>query len=182
MLVTGRITFQSDGCSGLTLVLAQVFILLWRRQLRKIPGSGGVSSSIREIKLTSSPCAVGDAVQFPGKDPLTVQSLACQVLDVHTTTATTLLEAAQRKKQIQQLWAGRWNRRGYNPQLGWNPETGEPWMAVRSYAENSYPALSGEQHSHLKHVQEQMPEFVLQYERFPHLGFTLIVSLTSSTI
>jgi hypothetical protein len=80
------------------------------------------------------------------------------------------------RKKLEELWANRWNRKKYKPQLGWNEATGEPYMAVRAYAENSYPALSGENHSFLKGVERQLPEFCLQYERFPQLGYTLIVS------
>lgn len=64
--------------------------------------------------------------------------------------------------------------RDYQVQFGWNPATGEPWFAVRSYSENSYPALYGPNRKILHNVGALAPEFVLQFERFPHLGYTLM--------
>ena len=129
------------------------------------------SSTLRKEgkKLTT---IVGEATPFPGKDPLTGRAIPpAQLISPE--------EAASTRKQIETLWLNRWNRKSYQPQMGWNDATGEPHMAVRAYAENSYPALSGDRHSFLKKVQRLMPEFVLQYERFPHLGYTLIVSAFS---
>jgi hypothetical protein len=34
-------------------------------------------------------------------------------------------------------------RGGYRPQFGWNQETGEPWLAIKCYAREAFPALCG---------------------------------------
>jgi len=47
-------------------------------------------------------------------------------------------------------------------------------MAVRAYATNSYPALSGEHHATLNAFQDKLSDFLIQYERFPEEGHTLI--------
>lgn len=65
-------------------------------------------------------------------------------------------------------------RNNEQPQLGWNPTTGEPWFAVRSYAENAYPALYGKKKSVFHRVSRMMPDFVLRYERFPAQRYVLI--------
>jgi hypothetical protein len=36
-------------------------------------------------------------------------------------------------------------RKDYQPPLGWDPSTGEPWMAVRCYANLAYASLVGNQ-------------------------------------
>lgn len=47
-------------------------------------------------------------------------------------------------------------------------------MAIRAYATNSYPALSGEHHATLNAFQDMIRDFLIQYERFPEQRYTLI--------
>ena len=47
-------------------------------------------------------------------------------------------------------------------------------MGLRCYATNSYPALSGQYHTHLNAFQDMTRDFVIQYERFPEHKYTLI--------
>ena len=69
--------------------------------------------------------SVGDALPFPSDDP-----------HRPTLSATAPLEACAMSHELSVV-------RGYESQLWWNSGTGEPWMAVRCYADQAYPALSG---------------------------------------
>lgn len=79
-------------------------------------------------------------------------------------------------------------KRGIFSQLGWNPETGEPWMAIRCYADRAYPALSGMisqlpalcvygltneglNQKYIFELQRMEPSFILQYTRFVGTDF-----------
>ncbi|KAG4431140.1 hypothetical protein IFR05_013377 [Cadophora sp. M221] len=74
-------------------------------------------------------------------------------------------EALANKQMLEHRLASRSRyQRPCHIQLGWNPATGEPWFAVRSYADNAYPAIWGRNDQ----------QFVLQFERFPSLGYVLI--------
>jgi hypothetical protein len=63
---------------------------------------------------------VGQDTTFPGVDP-----------------------APAIKLDLLNKWRGQHFRVGYEPQFGWNPETGEPWLVIRCLAEKAYPALCG---------------------------------------
>jgi hypothetical protein len=47
------------------------------------------------------------------------------------------------KSNLLEKWQGQHYRERYVPQFGWNPETGEPWLAIRCFAIKAYPALCG---------------------------------------
>jgi hypothetical protein len=53
----------------------------------------------------------------------------------------------------------------YVPQMGWNPDTGEPWLSIRSYARNGYPAISGPFNSFAKEAEALVPEFKIFFMR-----------------
>ncbi|CAD6502019.1 BgTH12-02262 [Blumeria graminis f. sp. triticale] len=83
--------------------------------------------------------------------------------------------AKSMRRQLEEIWAlGKNKPANYEPQFGWNPSTGEPWLALRSYRENSYTSLSGPAHRYLRQLSAFFPAITIQYDRFPHLGFTLI--------
>jgi hypothetical protein len=72
------------------------------------------------------------------------------------------------------MWAENARLKRYEPQLGWNPATGEPWLSIRCYIRNGFPALIGKNHQYLHALERQVPEFRLRYERFPTDGYLLI--------
>jgi hypothetical protein len=106
--------------------------------------------SCRRIWLTQE---VGDDTPFPGVDPaaaspptlntpLIVQSLPVQQEFVVPSAQVTRAAAAMKRKLLAK-WQNKPYRRGYKPKFGWNPTTGEPWLAMRCYAKGAYLALSG---------------------------------------
>ncbi|KAL2067633.1 hypothetical protein VTL71DRAFT_15729 [Oculimacula yallundae] len=143
------------------------------------------------------PHTVGDDSDFEGEDPATITFILSAkeiarsrplpssnppanqptnspappsyiVVDLQSAEeARTMLETAIRRRN-------RSTNTAYKVQMGWNPRTGEPWFAVRSYASNSFPALWGPNRSALRDVYAMVPEFVLQFERFPERGYTLL--------
>lgn len=42
--------------------------------------------------------------------------------------------------------------------FGWNPETGEPWLAIRLRLDNAYPALSGYKNKRLREFVDMLNE------------------------
>lgn len=76
--------------------------------------------------------------------------------------------AAEMRRCLTAKWFSREAWKGYTPQLGFDPSTGEPWMSVRCYADNAYPALAGSHHRYLQTLSKQIPEFEIRYERFPN--------------
>ncbi len=82
--------------------------------------------------------------------------------------------AAETHTHLEDLWARSVRRQGYKPQLGLNPDTGEPWLAIRCYAYNAYPAFSGEGQRYLAYLHKAIKHFVIQYERFRTEGYLLI--------
>ncbi|CZR60312.1 uncharacterized protein PAC_10208 [Phialocephala subalpina] len=74
--------------------------------------------------------------------------------------------AALMRFHLESKWKTREAFKDYQPQLGFNPQTGEPWMAIRCYAEDAYPALSGQRHRYLLSLKKKIPKFEIQYERF----------------
>lgn len=86
------------------------------------------------------------------------------------------LMALSTRQNLEKLWADQKDRRSYQPQMGWNTATGEPWMAIRCYAGNAYPAISGPYNSHLKAVGKLIPEFVIMFQRLRKEKCILIVS------
>lgn len=58
--------------------------------------------------------------------------------------------------------------------MGWNPLTGEPWMALRCNTDNAYPALVGRHHTVLYSFQNMTGDFIVHYERLHKLGYILI--------
>jgi hypothetical protein len=96
---------------------------------------------------------VGEDVKFPGIDPAhDNNSSSLPSLPNSQGSSTNQAHSSQPehvRQRLEATWASRRSRAGYQPQLSWNPATGEPWMAVRAYATNSYPALSGEHHATL---------------------------------
>jgi len=71
-----------------------------------------------EILLTNF--IVGDSAPFPGVYP-----------------------APAIKSNLINMWQGQLRRRGYAPQFGWNPRTGEPWLVLRCFAREVFTALCG---------------------------------------
>ncbi|KUJ11415.1 uncharacterized protein LY89DRAFT_722584 [Mollisia scopiformis] len=67
---------------------------------------------------------------------------------------------------LERTWRSRTGWIDYQPQLGWDPATGAPWMTVRCYAADAYPALSGSHHRYMKSFEKKIPQFVVKYERF----------------
>lgn len=70
--------------------------------------------------------AVGDEVPFPG---LNLESY--KMVD-------TMRGVLERK------FSGLPAYRGYQPMFGWNPATGEPWLAIRAYTDTAYLRISGQ--------------------------------------
>jgi hypothetical protein len=78
------------------------------------------------------------------------------------------------KATLESMWANNPRLKGYEPQLGWNPATGEPWLAIRCHVRNAFPALIGRNHEYFHELERSVPEFRLRYERFPTDGYMLI--------
>ncbi|PVH73164.1 hypothetical protein DL98DRAFT_595335 [Cadophora sp. DSE1049] len=70
--------------------------------------------------------------------------------------------AASANRVMRESALARRNKHHYTPQLGWNPSTGDPWCAVRSYAVNSFPAIWGPRRSALTSVERVQPDFIIQ--------------------
>jgi hypothetical protein len=102
---------------------------------------------------------------YPSPDPDTQNSNLTPPASLDIDNTTPVL-ASEMRQSLKQSWLSREAWKGYSPQLGFNPSTGEPWMSVRTYASNGYPALSGSHHRYLHTFEKQIPEFDIRYERF----------------
>lgn len=59
------------------------------------------------------------------------------------TPRTTMIPAGQMQSTIEDLLRSRYPEDAPQPMFGWNPKTGEPWLAIRLEAQNSLSALQG---------------------------------------
>jgi len=171
--------------------------LLLQNQKLRLTELSGISGPITvrpflAHKEFSNNDLVGEGVQFPWRDPadpsttINHPQLASNVLisennkisqdnsSIVLQSATTSSDAEKTKATLEAMWANNQRLKGYEPQLGWNPATGEPWLAIRCYVRNAFPALVGPNHQYLHDLARRVPEFKLRYERFPIDGYTLI--------
>jgi hypothetical protein len=163
--------------------------------LTELSGTSGPTTVrlFRAHKDFSNNDLVGEGVQFPGRDPADASTtishpqlvssnvsisennkISQDNSSITLESATTSADAQQTKATLEAMWAGNQRLKGYEPQLGWNPATGEPWLAIRCYIRNAFPALIGPNHQYLHALARNVPEFKLRYERFPIDGYTLI--------